>query len=776
MSNQNLPSGAFFTSIGGKRCTAIPKANGNNGNNRGANRGGANNNNNNNGGRASAAPSRTRARNSSVASFSTTHSPSPPPPAQTTLSTSTTPTPPPPPPPASTETPPVSTPEPPRSTPPTEVPPPALAAPAPAPVSSSASVAPPAAAPAVTSSAASPAQSNPVLAQPVLQQPTPVEEGVNNSGDRAGSGAVASTPLPAVQSSPPAAAPPASAGSPPIASFSVIGGGVATSAVSSSALQAPQPAQSLEADPRDPAATATPQQPRPTSAPAADVTSTPAAPGTPPVPIAAEPTPSSGGGATPAITTIGTARPTDGGATNSGSGTGVGSGAGISNNPPVSAVPANGNDGDGGKMTIAVAGGVIGGVILISLIAFLIWFFRKRQLKKRRSTLLTPLSTGTGPGFPAEKSYVINRGSIGPTPRTEKFKASVAYGLAKFKDRVNSFVSRGNGSSGGVNMNRGNSQFMENTSPTLSRSSSNASRRVRGGGKGWWGGAAAAGVFKRDKKEDSRDPFGNAQEKKAPMTAGNVSAQPDFLTLLGMDDRELQREAQKKRASRNGSASSTDHFLGNLGLSFNNSNGGGDDPFADSNALPHQSAKPAPLKPGGAGGGGSNSDPFSDANQIPAAAATKPSTYVEKVRRSRGSSIGRLDSFYQRESVNSVDSFETRRNKFRSDPFDLERPELLGRSPGSNAGTLGSDGPWFSSTTSGSAIKPPRSVHQRSESFTSKYSSGVSMGDWSDPGPDIGPGSSRQDLPGMLRGESPTQGINSRRSPSNASNGVGKAM
>lgn len=543
-------------------------------------------------------------------------------------------------------------------------------------------------------------------------------------------------------------------------------------------MQPPQPAQSPQADLRDPAATAAPQQPRPTSAPPADITSTPAAPETPPVPIAAEPTPSSGAGATPAITTIDTAKPTDGGATNSGSGTGAGSGAGAgisNNNPAVSAVPANSNNGDGSRMTVAVAGGVVGGVILISLIAFLIWFFRKRQLKKRRSTLLTPLSTGTGPGFPAEKSYVINRGSIGPTPRTEKIKASVVYGLSKFKDRVNSLVSRGNGSSGGVNMNRGNSQFMENTSPTLSRSNSNASRHARGGVKGWWGGVAAAGVFKRDKKDNTRDPFGSAQEKKAPMTAGNVSAQPDFLTLLGMDDRELQREAQRKRASRNGSASSTDHFLGNLGLSFNNSNGGGDDPFADSNALPHQSAKPAPLKPGGGGG---NNDPFSDANQIPAAAATKPSTYVENVRSSRGSSIGRLDSFYQRESVNSVDSFETRRNKFRSDPFDLERPELLGRSPGSAAGTLGSDYPRLSSTTSGSAIKPPRSVHQRSESFTSKYSSGVSMGDWSDPGPDIGPGSSRQDLPGMLRGESPTQGIiNSRRSPSNASsNGVGKAM
>ncbi|KAI6377110.1 hypothetical protein MCOR25_002608 [Pyricularia grisea] len=519
-------------------------------------------------------------------------------------------------------------------------------------------------------------------------------------------------------------------------------------------------------------------QPSSTSAPAADATSTPAAPGTSPLPIAAEPTPSSSPGATPAITTIGTAQPTDSGATNSGSGTGTGSGAGAginnNNNPTVSAVPASGNDGDGNKMTVAVAGGVVGGVILISLIAFLIWFLRKRQLKKRRSTLLTPLSTGTGPGFPADKSYVINRGSIGPTARTEKLKASVAYGIGKVKERVNSFVSRGNGSSGGVNMNRGNSQFMENTSPTLSRSNSIASRHADGGVKGWWGGVAAAGMFKRNKKEDTGDPFGSVQEKKAPMTAGNVTAQPDFLTLLGMDDRELQREAQRKRASRNGSASSTDHFLGNLGLSFNNSNGGGDDPFADSNSLPHQSAKPAPLKPGGSSG---NSDPFSDANQIPAAAATKPSTYVENVRSSRGSSIGRLDSFYQRESVNSVESFETRRNKFRSDPFDLERPELLGRSQGSNNfGMLGGDVPRLSSAIPGIAIKPPRSVHQRSESFTSKYSSGVSLGDWSDPGPDIGPGSSRQDLPEMLREESPTQGINSRRSPSNASTGVGKAM
>jgi hypothetical protein len=245
----------------------------------------------------------------------------------------------------------------------------------------------------------------------------------------------------------------------------------------------------------------------------------------------------------------------------------------------------------------------------------------------------------------------------------------------------------------------------------------------------------------------------------------DMSAQPDFLTLLNMDERELDREAQRRRASlsrRNGSAGSTDQFLGRLNLSF-----GSDDPFSDANALAHTSAKPAPLVVS------QGNNPFSDANAI---REPKPSTYIADIRRSRGQSVsnnstaGRQPStMYRRESAGSVSDFADRRNKFRSDPFDLERPELLAGAraaknsiTSSMGATAGSDS--RSSRVSGGVgtggIRKPAGAHTRTDSFTSKYSSGVSMGDWSDPGPDVGPAASRFDGPEQR--PSPTQGWRDR--------------
>lgn len=483
------------------------------------------------------------------------------------------------------------------------------------------------------------------------------------------------------------------------------------------------------------------------------------------------------------ITTIGAPNPSD---------VPAAGGNPTTNGPQTS--PVAQESGGPSTTTIAVAGGIAGGVLLLALVAFLIWFLRKRKQRRRRSTLLTPLSPDPNVGrFPSEQNtpaYVINRGSIGPTPRSEKLKASLEHGFSKVRGRVGTILSSrspGRGSSGGVNMNRGNSQFIEPVAAVPSRSASTASRGPSGGngggngGGGWLGGLAAGWRKGREGDRDLDDPFRDVQERKAPMTsANNNGAQPDFLTLLGMEDRQLQREAQKKRASRTGSASSGDHFLGTLGLSFTNSNGGNEDPFSDANALPHQSAKPPPLRLA-AGGPGMN--PFSDAHAIQAPTAAKPSTYVSDVRRSRGPSVSAAgagtstnasmraaDSFYSRESVGSMDSFQTRRNKFRSDPFDLERPELLGRVTSSNEGTAGSsEVPRLNGTINDSGgIQMPRAAHQRAGSggSSSKYSSGIgSLGDWSDPGPDVGPAANRYDLSSPIERDGSVKSV-----------GVGKAL
>ncbi|KAJ9134771.1 hypothetical protein NKR23_g9952 [Pleurostoma richardsiae] len=467
----------------------------------------------------------------------------------------------------------------------------------------------------------------------------------------------------------------------------------------------------------------------------------------------------SAGDASPLFTTIGTAAPTTGNgaavaATDSAT-------TGTVNTAPSSSSKSS------TESTIAVAGGVIGGVAAISLIAFLIWFWRRRVLKKRRSTLLTPLSVD--PAYRNEKGegYVINRGSIGPTPRTEKIKAAVGANLRKLRGRMSQLVTRSGASTPTVNMNRGNSQFMEVSTHSRQNStllpSSGAEPTIKDRLLGWWTRKADNMNLGWRKDDDRTAQFArglNEKRNQAPL-----SNKPDFLTLLNMDDRDLDREAQRRRGSRrgsrtNGSRSSVDHFLGGLSLNF------GDDPFSDANATPHQSAKPAPLVV-------SQSDnPFNDSNAIPGQPAVpKPTTYVADIRRSRGRSVGagggggsrppssnpgfggaKQSIYAGRESLNSVDSFATRRNKFRSDPFDLEplpRPSAP-RVPSSNVSTAGGSvaglseiesvlgGRGVSGAVAG-MVRKPVPAHARRESFSSKYSSGVSMGDWSDPGPDVGP-------------------------------------
>lgn len=96
----------------------------------------------------------------------------------------------------------------------------------------------------------------------------------------------------------------------------------------------------------------------------------------------------------------------------------------------------------------------------------------------------------------------------------------------------------------------------------------------------------------------------------------------------------------------------------------------------------------------------------------------------------------------------------TRRGKGRSDPFDLERPELLrGVGPGARGSVL-SDVEELPSSA-GSSVRGVEAgkgqvggggakvlgVGLSHESWTSRYSRGSSAGfsDWGDPGPDLGP-------------------------------------
>ncbi|KAK3384778.1 hypothetical protein B0H63DRAFT_170398 [Podospora didyma] len=472
--------------------------------------------------------------------------------------------------------------------------------------------------------------------------------------------------------------------------------------------------------------------------------------------------------ATPLFTIIGTAQ-----ASSDGNGAAQPTGS-RSTNSAVSTVP-NPNS-NAVQSTVAVAGGVIGGVVAISLVAFIVWWWRRKLIRRRRSTLLTPLDAADF-GRGEKGGYVINRGSIGPTPMGEKFKAALGYNMKKIRTRMTK------SSTPSVNLDRGNSQFMD---PVSTHSRANSSALADGAEvttkdrfMDWWTRLTADMHFNwRLRSDTGREatlpPAVSSNEKRT-----KLGSQPDFLTLLSMDDRELDREAQRRRGSisrkNGGSAGSGDGFLGGLNLNFGGPN---DNPFSDANALAHQSAQPAPLVVS------QPSNPFSDANAIrdPPAAA-KPASYVVDMRRSRGQSVSSNTTrqpsalYNNRDSVGSVGSFTTHRNKFRSDPFDLERPELLAGAraaknsiTSSTAGTAGSE-VRSSRMTGAGEPRRPAGARTRTESFSSKYSSGVSMGDWSDPGPDVGPAASRWDGPEPR--QSPTQGWRNRleREASAAGNG-----
>ncbi|KAK2015376.1 hypothetical protein LZ32DRAFT_626915 [Colletotrichum eremochloae] len=696
--NGNLPNGAFITTFNGKRCTARPRA--------------GNNTRSNNQEQRSTSTSQSTSTSTSTSIPTSTST-------STSIPTST-----------STSTP-QSIPPPETSAPPpvvtttTAAPPP----PPPPPPPSSSTTQPPAVL--TTTSASTTSSSSPL---PALPLPVTTPSSIT-------------PPAPVVPSPPPAASttslpsivdaePPAT-----IPTFNNIPN-IPVQSVPPTPAQLPPPASSSSSVP---VPVVLPPAPGTSQTDANAVPTPPAAETSPAFLSDANPSPS----------------PTSSAGTDLGPGVGAiapstplnpGTAAGeASNDSPGSSGTPPGNSRSGVVPTpVVIASSVAGAVVFLGLLGLLIWFWRKRLFKRRRSTLLTPLSTE--PGFRhAEKApYIIDRASLGPTPRSAKLKAALGYNFQRFLGQLGALVSPNRDSS----PTRDRSQFM-NVSQH-SRNSSSLSNHMgprdvvttKDRVKDWWERLTADMNFNwrlRGNGNVDKDTFVPARDVKDRKAA--TGGQPDFLTLLGMDDREVEREAQRRH-----------HFLGGLGLNFDNA-AANPNPFSDANAVRHDSVKPGPLAVANP-----DNDPFSDVNAIsaPAAAAKPPSTYVADVRRPPSGSTysPRPDSMY-RDSVQSVESFATRRNKFRSDPFDLERPELLG-----SRTTQASSN--YSQASSGAPRVP------------GSYSSGVSMDGWSDPGPDVGPlngPSYRYETESPVAGyRSGEQRMLGRRPSGGSQNSVGKAL
>lgn len=503
-------------------------------------------------------------------------------------------------------------------------------------------------------------------------------------------------------------------------------------------------------------------------------------------------------------------------------------GGGISSNPRLTAAP--------------VVGGVLGSISLIAVVAVLFWFLRKRKRDHRRSSLLTPLTTGSG-----SRSEFDESDHVAPTKLYKTWRTNVSSPRARFKTlkdgilgigaAVRSRVVGDRSDTPSVNLNRGNSQFLDGPIPQHSRNNSvlsNGSEKptVKERLGEFW--ERLTDKIKLGKNNEPADPFAAARglsEKQA-----NLNRPPDFSQLLGMDDRELQLQAERRRASfsKNQSISSLPP-LGSLGLNF------GDNPFADpvttantqTTKQQNQSWAPSNRQSGRVR---NSSDPFADPIAQPQPSIPKQNTYISDIRRSRGQSIDAMNkgpSMYgrppstiapasrypstiapsrdsYRDTVFSSFSANARKGKGRSDPFDLERPELWrNRTRGASIGGRESAAMYPNPLTTNNlqanqALPAPRipsistSRVMSSETYGSKYSSGVeSLGGWGDPGPDLGPGSGSSSLRGNAGSEGGSAGFSAQQSWSrqdlgrrgdgsvspvsfeskaSSGNGVGKAM
>jgi hypothetical protein len=455
-----------------------------------------------------------------------------------------------------------------------------------------------------------------------------------------------------------------------------------------------------------------------------------------------------------------------------------------------------------------VVGGVLGSMSLIALIAFLFWFLRRRRA--RRDSLLTPLGTGQRSSFYEPDPVSTKKGSKWKyelsyqTDRLRTAGADLKESILGLGAALKSRVAGDRSATPSVNLNRGNSQFLDGPIPQHSRNNSAASGHIgnatfkekasdfleRVGDKVNFGNWRL-----RRKLSETPDPFTRAMSEK--------SKAPDFSRIEGMED--LQQQAERRRASLSGT--------GSLGLDF----GATADPFADpTKAAPKTTAYTNPFA--------DPTNPFVDPPVRPQASVPKANTYIADIRRSRGQSIdatttannaSNTASLYRppstsrypstiapsrdsyRDTVFSSFSTNVRKGKGRSDPFDLERPEL-----------------WRPRTESKDMYPPPLNSARMANGNTnapnakaqnilgmevggqpgkrvvtydsSKYSSGVSgISEWGEPGPDVAPGSlSKEGILGNgmdIYAQQQAGGYDSGavlRSTSNASskNGVGKAM
>ncbi|KAI9052490.1 hypothetical protein LZ554_003834 [Drepanopeziza brunnea f. sp. 'monogermtubi'] len=375
---------------------------------------------------------------------------------------------------------------------------------------------------------------------------------------------------------------------------------------------------------------------------------------------------------------------------------------------PKESPAASGMSSDSDPSIGPIIGGVVGALWMIALGAFLFWFLRKGR--ERRESLLTPLNI-------CERSSLYDEEGAfpGPTGRVSKWRTEIGYrtdrarnggsdligNFLAFGASLRSKVSRDKSDAPNVNLNRGNSQFIDGPIPqprtinsVLSATAAHAivKEKVADG----WERLRKGGLFFWRKKAEPADPFAAARSEKH---ARGSNSSPDFNRFPGIDHSGLQRQAEHRRVSlthqsptlpqpghlRPKPKASEDPFVGPRPTAARHSPTGS----AKFKLFPDPTPKPTNLY----------SDP--PPKTPPKAAIPKLNTYMSDVKRSRDQSIDAItptsnhttatipiyhspstitspapsrDSY--RDTVSNNFSENVRKGKGGPDPFDLERAEL----------------------------------------------------------------------------------------------------
>ena len=351
-----------------------------------------------------------------------------------------------------------------------------------------------------------------------------------------------------------------------------------------------------------------------------------------------------------------------------------------------------------------MVGIAVGSVAALLLMLLLLWWWRRRAARKRGDTLPSAFST-------ARRD---RRGSHAND--IQGVEADTKNGLARLAAALGFHGGRSRSPSGAtdspeVNLNRGPSQFLETaTVPGREKLPGvrpvSDIRAVKDRLLDWW-----------SRKPEDENYNNSLPVNRGRPVAGNVA------------------ENTSTYNARSGSRPG-------LGINFEGS--GSFDPFSDAQAISEKAVNSTrPTAP---------ANPFADPSITQPARHSRSLSHNQRASvaytpaippRSRGRSLSTnvrasgnppplpasRPHSVQRESLQSVDSFVDRRNKFRSDPFDLE---IESRMMASSA-TAVAQMPRY--TARGSAY----SSHTRQVSLSSsRYTSGVSVSGWSDAGADRG--------------------------------------